>query len=426
MRIEPKILMSVHAHRLQTMIYRTNLTRFWAHLISSTNGRAAIGTHNALAMLTILVVSISTAFAQSDGIRHGMEKYTDLYQQREYAKAEVVAKDTILIAEREPGNNDLVVSGILRDLGEINRALGRYAAAETYLLRALAIIEGALGKEHPELAALLLELTEIHRLQSRFDKARQTYIRAVQIEPTLNTRGGFEFMNSRGALTASHTRLVNSVVDFFDRANAELPDYGRYTYVLFPAPSARNTQVLALLLESTARGWNMEFDRTKLNVFYLPVKHDYQSAARGVAADYSAEQAAQPIAVAYYDYDFAAELLSRLCDVTDSGQQQPGICATALDNGPYMVTLPGPFGQKKLNDQPVLILDLSGIHSAAFDKFIDALKVQVKEPDFTDVERVATTRLALLNIILETADLITPVRTAVADVIEFIEPVSGQ
>lgn len=400
--------------------------RHGAYPVGFSDGRTAVAATTALATLAISVVLLVTAFAQSGEIRQGIDRYTALYQQKEYAEADAAARDTILVAERELGNDDLVVSGILRDLGEINRARGRYTEAEEYFLRALAIAEGARDKETPEVATLLLELTEIYRLQGQFIKAQETYIRAVQIEPTLTTRGGFEFVNGRGALAPSRVRMVNSIVDFFDRANAELSDYGRYTYVLFPAPSARNTRLLALLLESTARGWNMEFDRTKLNIFYLPVKHDYQGAARGVAVNYSAEQAAQPIAVAYYDYDLAAELLSGLCDVTYSDQRQPSICAGALDDGPYLVTLPGPFAQQTVNAQPYLLLDLSDIHSAAFDKFIDALKVQVKEPDFTDVERIATTRLSLLNIILDTADLITPMRSAIADVVEFIEPVSGK
>jgi len=364
------------------------------------------------------------AFAQPDSVVRNIERYTALYQLGQYAEAESMLRQTIAASERESGKDGLAVGGLRRDLGELHRVQGEYTEAEQEYLKALTILENALGDDHPEIAVLLLELTEIFRLQRAYSKAQATYSRAIQIAPKLVVRGGFELVDGRGALTPSP--VYNSVVDFFDREHVELADYGRYTYVLIPSPSTRSTELISLLLVSTPRGEIFEFDRKKLNVFYIPVKNDYQDAARGVALATAAEQAAQPIAIAYYDYDFAAELLTRLCDASYSGQHLPSICASSLDDGPYLVTFAGQFARQQSNPHPYLLLDLSGVHADAFDKFINALKVQIKGPDFTEVGRIAVTRLALLNIILKTADLMNPIKTAVADVFELVEPGSGK
>jgi len=53
------------------------------------------------------------------------------------------------------------VAGRLNNLGEMYRALGRYADAEGYLRRALAITEVKRSQDHPDVALTLGNLASV-------------------------------------------------------------------------------------------------------------------------------------------------------------------------------------------------------------------------------------------------------------------------
>ena len=61
------------------------------------------------------------------------------------------------------------------------------------------------------------------------------------------------------------------------------------------------------------------------------------------------------------------------------------------------------------------------MHEKAFGEFIAAYKEQVKRTDYSDLERVNTLRLRLLNIILTAADWIDPIKGAITDIVQLAQ-----
>jgi hypothetical protein len=218
---------------------------------------------------------------------------------------------------------------------------------------------------------------------------------------------------------------VNNVWDFYDRHSREREDYGRYTYVLAPPGSERRRQQALLNAVLTGTGWaeRLEFDRRKLNVFYFPVLDDYQDAARRLATS-RPDDAAGPIVFNYYDSNLASELLSRLCGAASSGVAPPGICKTDLSSGPYVVTLAKTLKQQESDPGPYLVVDLSNVHPDAFRRIVEQLKVQVRQPEFTDLQRVSQTRLELLSIILNASEMMKGVQSTMASLVELVTPPS--
>ena len=374
-----------------------------------------------MAVVAFLITSTG-ALAQSNVLTSLVAHYVDLYDHARFAEAESVASEAILLARQELGETDARIAILLRDLAEISRASGKLTDALRLNAQAFALSESKLGKDHPDVAELLLEQAEIYRSLGRFDDAVGAYERAIKIDQRVFGKRGFESGFGGTGLGDLGPKMINSVYDFFDRESSELRDYGRYTYVLIPNPSSRNVKFLEVLLESTRSGETLTFDRRRLNVFYIPVRRLYQDAARDLSTRRigSAASIAAPIAGAYYDHNYATDLLSWLCDIKE--EAMPEICATALSQGPYLVTLSKRFSEHKKKPGPFLIADLSDVHPDAFWKFIDEVKVQVKQADWTDLERIEQTRLKLLSIILVTSDWVSVLKPAVTEMVELVVP----
>ena len=375
--------------------------------------------------LIVVVASLimpTGVIAQSSALTGLIAQYIDLYDHGRLAEAESTASEAIQLARQELGKTDARIAILLRDLAEISKASGKLADALRLNAEALALTETGLGKDHPDVAALLLERADIYRSLGRFADAASAYERATNIDQRVIASRGFRSSFGGSGLGGLGPKMINSVYDFFDRESGELEGYGRYTYVLIPNPSSRNAKFLKVLLKTTRPGETLTFNRDMLNVFYIPVRKGYQDAARDLSTKQigSAADVAAPIAGAYYDHSYATDLLSQLCDTR--AEVTPGICATALSQGPYLVTLSKRFNEHKEKPGPFLIADLSDVHPDAFRKFTDEVKVQVKQADFTDLERIQQTRLKLLNIILVAGDWLSAVKPAVAEIVELVAP----
>jgi hypothetical protein len=354
-----------------------------------------------------------------------IRRYVEDYGRSRLAEAEEVATAAVKLASSTAGPGSPLVGYLLRDLGEIQRKRQRYEEAERSYLAALAILTAALPRNHPDLAVLYLEVTEIYRLRGNFDAAADMFKRAAAIDETVALRGGTFQAGTGPALAGSSVALVSSVWDFYDRRNPERDGFGRYTYVLAPRDSSRRRAVLEAVLAGTARADRIEFDRRKLNVFYVPVRDDYQEPSRRLVTT-RPEGAAGPIALNYYDTDLSADVLNRLCGTAYTGLQPPTICKSDLSRGPYLVTLTKALREHEAAPGPYLVVDLSDIHVDAFAKIVDLMKVQIREPEFTNLQRVSTTRVALLSMILSAADWIGGVQAGMKDIVELIAPGSKQ
>jgi tetratricopeptide (TPR) repeat protein len=364
--------------------------------------------------------------AQTDDLASMIRRYIAYYDAGQFADAARVATEAIATGRKTLAVGSPMLAYLFRDLGEMQRSQRRYADAEQSYQQALSILQRGDRANGSDVALLYIELAEIRRLQGRFAAATDALQRARTTDETAVLRGSTFQGSSAGAATAGvAASLVNNVWDFYDRHNRERDDYGRYTYVLAPRASERGRQQALLNAVLTGTGWaeRLEFDRRKLNVFYFPVQHDYQDAARRLATS-RPDAAAGPIVASYYDSDFASELLSRLCGAVSSGVAPPGICKTDLSSGPYVVTLAKTLKQQESDPGPYLVVDLSNVHPDAFRRIVEQLKVQVRQPEFTDLQRVSQTRLELLSIILNMSETIKGVQSTMASLVEMVTPPS--
>jgi tetratricopeptide (TPR) repeat protein len=73
------------------------------------------------------------------------------------------------------------VATLLNNLGQVEKAEGRYADAEPPIKRSLAIREKVLGRDHPDVARSLNNLADLFERQRHYADAEPLYQRAVAI-----------------------------------------------------------------------------------------------------------------------------------------------------------------------------------------------------------------------------------------------------
>jgi tetratricopeptide (TPR) repeat protein len=99
----------------------------------------------------------------------------------QYAEAEPLLVQTLVIREKTLGSEDPDLSTSLNNLAVLYRRLGKYVEAEPMYLRALNIDEKAQGLEHPDVARSLNNLAALYTEQGCDEKAEPLYIRALSI-----------------------------------------------------------------------------------------------------------------------------------------------------------------------------------------------------------------------------------------------------
>jgi hypothetical protein len=88
--------------------------------------------------------------------------------------------------------------------------------------------------------------------------------------------------------------------------------------------------------------------------------------------------------------------------------------------GPFLFTYVKPVSALHDVPPPYLIVDLRPVNERAFPVFISKFMEQVKQPDFSDGQRIHTFKLSLLSIVLTAADWIEPVEKAVAGIVHSV------
>ena len=74
----------------------------------------------------------------------------------------------------------------------------------------------------------------------------------------------------------------------------------------------------------------------------------------------------------------------------------------------------------RLCSPPFLFVDLSNVHERVFKEFIAAYKQQVKRANFSDRERIDTSRLSMLSVVPIAANRLGPIRGCVVNTLRLI------
>ena len=134
---------------------------------------------------TLIFLTSSTVLAQAQGA--GTEWFTlnvevkAFYFQGNYARAVVVAKQALEVAQTNVGPDHPDVASSLNNLALIYHTQGGYAKAEPLYKRSLAIREKALGPDHPDVANSLNNLAKLYRDTGRMNDAEKLEARAKKI-----------------------------------------------------------------------------------------------------------------------------------------------------------------------------------------------------------------------------------------------------
>lgn len=99
----------------------------------------------------------------------------------EYHEAQTYYERTLAIDRKVLGEENVVTSSCLNNLGVVNYNQGKYIEAKTYLQQALAIRRKLLGEEHPETARTLNNLANVHDDQGKYEEAKKLYQQALAI-----------------------------------------------------------------------------------------------------------------------------------------------------------------------------------------------------------------------------------------------------
>ena len=197
--------------------------------------------------------------------------------------------------------------------------------------------------------------------------------------------------------------------------------YGMYTYVLFgrdpTAPNldqaivARYEKTLKAILEqSTPESVRPPAASVKgnINLFCIPANELYLSR---LALDRGA-----------YGYQLSQDYLD---DFRLLLRQDKVILPALVSNaGPFLIATLKPLGdivamdnrrvQIKEPGAPLLLVDLTHTHERVIGEMVDAFKRQTVDKEMKQSERFKSLRVALINLLLEADDQVTPVKQAVA------------
>ena len=108
--------------------------------------------------------------------------------QDRFAEAGHLFQQSLEIARKQAQQDDTVehfIAQCLLGLGDVERALSRYKAAEGYYLQAVDIEEKAAGVDHPSYTVALNALAGLYKKQNRFAEAEQIYKQLIAIRTEL-------------------------------------------------------------------------------------------------------------------------------------------------------------------------------------------------------------------------------------------------
>ena len=121
------------------------------------------------------LLSAPSVCAEGAGIEWDIlnDEVKELYRTGQYARAVVVGKKALKVAEAIVGPDHPSLATTLNHLALLYDTQGEYAAAEPLYKRALSIAEKALSPDHPSVATFLNNLAALYRATGRNLEAQE-------------------------------------------------------------------------------------------------------------------------------------------------------------------------------------------------------------------------------------------------------------
>ena len=131
----------------------------------------------------LLLLPLPSCLPGEAGTEWGLlnEEAQELHDKGHYARAVVVTKKALEVAEKNVGPHHPDVATILNNLAELYVTQGRHTQAEPLYKRALAIVGKTLGPDHPSVAMGLNNLALLYYTQGHYALAEPHYKRALAI-----------------------------------------------------------------------------------------------------------------------------------------------------------------------------------------------------------------------------------------------------
>jgi hypothetical protein len=293
-------------------------------------------------------------------------------------------------------------------LSRLVDALSRYGIASNTLA------------QHSEQILHLLETIQFQQDPSTEADALHSFVRASQAyetahNETTSAMSALEDMLLAPTLRdAQRSAVALSVYGFADGKGAE-GGYGLYTQVLFAKESDRNAALVEVLLRNPAEDVLAD-QKDAMNLLTIPVRDKITAQ---ISARTSASAARIIASQDHYNYSLAQKILAGFC--VESRERPEDVCAGDWE-GPFLLTRPQYLSAAEEVSSPYLLIDLSAVHQAAFGEIVRAVKQQVMLPDFASREKIDTFRLQLLDVTLEAADWILPIKDGIAGILSPVVP----
>lgn len=209
----------------------------------------------------------------------------------------------------------------------------------------------------------------------------------------------------------------------------EDPGYGMYTYVLTNRcisggvsndATARYERLIQEITESTLPvEEKSEFEEENYNLFLIPARtagQTYSSLPDSLVSEYGSDRISKR-QISLND-QLSMRLLNAIAITTQDEEFSQQISTSA---GPFLISTVHPISASSSSEGLVnlLYVDLSNTNPAAMGEVVSAYKRRISYNEVEGVKRFRSTRLALLNVILNVDDSIKLVKVAAADVFDF-------
>ncbi|WP_089725060.1 CHAT domain-containing tetratricopeptide repeat protein [Candidatus Thiosymbion oneisti] len=175
----------------------------------------------------------------------------NLLEAGEYSLAEINARETLALAERDLGQEHQGTFAALNNLADLYHEQGRYDEAESLLVRVRETEERILGRDHSQTLLSINNLAELYRVQGRYSEAEPLYLQVL--ETRKRTLGQD---HSKTLLSINNLAVLYSEQGRYDEAKKHLVRVREiYERVLGKdhLDTLRSINNLAILYEAQAR-----------------------------------------------------------------------------------------------------------------------------------------------------------------------------
>ncbi len=108
-------------------------------------------------------------------------KYTTAYQAGDYPSAQRLAKQALILAEREFGHEHTYTLSSMDNLANLYETQGYFKKAEPFLLEGLALRKKIRGKQHPATLSSMNNLAILYQNQGHYEKAKPLFVESLAL-----------------------------------------------------------------------------------------------------------------------------------------------------------------------------------------------------------------------------------------------------